>query len=161
MENQVITPTQNNPASVSPEPTPPVSPPTPLNPPISPDISMSPGSGKSGWLSLAFSALAVGIFILLVFVTGLVNSLTKAYVWFFVILALGVAGLVVGLISEKNRERISLTGLLGIILSVIVCVNCLVVGSYYIKLQMELNKFNSTFNNSNSSQNSDYNLSTN
>lgn len=173
MENQVITPTQNNPVPSGPEPTPPVIPPTqpnppesPVNPPIppvndfkpGPDIGMSSGSKKFGGLSLILSALAVGIFILLIFVSSLIDSLTKAYIWFFVILALGLAGLATGLLSEKGREKLSLTGLLGIILSVIVCVDCLVVGSYYLKIQMELNKFKSQFNSPSSSQNLDYNF---
>lgn len=176
MENKIITPIQNNPIPPSPEPSPPVTPPIPPNPPEppvitpippsqdikpGPNINFSSSSGKSGSLSLILSALAVGIFILLVFVTGLIDSLTKAYIWFFVILALGVAGLITGLTSEKGRDRLSLTGLLGIILSVIVCVNCLVVGSYYIKIQIELNKFKTKFDTPSSSQNLDYNLNTN
>jgi uncharacterized membrane protein len=101
-------------------------------------------------LSLAFGVLAVGIFILLIFASSLIDSLTKAYIWFFIILALGVSGLVMGIISEKGRERISLTGLLGIILSVMVCVTCLIVGSYYIKIEMALNDFQSSLNSSSS-----------
>lgn len=162
MENQVITPSQNNQTLPQPPPAPSPAPQSPISPPPAPvaDWNTDPPSkfGSMGRLSLLLSSVAVGIFILLIFVTSLVDSLSKAYIWFFVILALGVAGLALGLISEKKKEKISLVGLLGIILSVIVCINCLVVGSYYIKLQMALNDFKDSFNSAPPSQdfNSDY-----
>ena len=156
MENQVVTPNQNN--LSPPSPLTPASQPTPPTP-TTPDPSNNPGSGSpinfnsdspnsvgmSGKLSLLLSSLAVGIFILLIF-TGLVNSPSKAYAWLFVILALGIAGLIFGLLSEKGKDKINLLGLVGIILSVIVCINCLIIGSYYIKLQIELNKFKTQTN---------------
>lgn len=164
MENdqQVFKPNQNNinaapspaaseqPARPSPQPQVPSPVTTPYNPSQSwsPTSSSSNKSGAYGRLSLLLSSSAVGIFILLIFVNSLVDSLTKTYIWFFVILALGVAGLALGLLSEKNKEKISLLGLVGIVVSVIVLINCLTIGSYYIKIQVEINKYQSQFNSS-------------
>ncbi|HEX5797467.1 MAG TPA: hypothetical protein VFX86_03685 [Candidatus Saccharimonadales bacterium] len=170
MENQVITPTQNDNQNQAPQPNLPGPDPQPsLGPtPIKPDPvpptnwgANEPRSGGAfGRLSLLLSSSAVGIFILLIFVTGLVDSLSKAYIWFFIILALGVTGLVLGLLSEKGKDRINLGGLVGIILSVIVCVNCLTIGSFYIKTQIELNKFKADFENTDFSNDLEFNYST-
>lgn len=161
MEQQIIRPEQNTQTTVpppAPEPVPSPVPPAPapnpfppkdnnfIPPPVYDGGLASAVNGSSGKLSLLLSSLAVGIFILLIFVTGLVDSLAKAYAWFFIILALGVAGLVFGLRSEKGKDKMDLLGLVGIILSIIVCINCLIIGSYYIKLQIELNKFKSQTN---------------
>ncbi len=156
MENQTITPSQNSQTQPAPQPslsnTPPELPANPIPAPVADwSTGSQPSNGNFGRLSLLFSSLAVGIFILLIFATGLVDSLSKAYIWFFIILALGIAGLVLGLISEKGKDKINLLGLVGIVVSIIVCINCLIIGSYYIKLQMTLNSFKSQYNTSSSS----------
>lgn len=158
MDNQVVAPNQNN-NQVGQPSNPGLPAQGPSNPgsttpvPVAGLTGTSFGSNdpapksKLGMLSLLISSSAIGIFILLVFVTNLVDSLTKAYLWFFAILVMGILGLALGLLSERGKPRINLLGLVGIILSVIVCVNCLTIGSFYIKTQIELNKVKTQFEN--------------
>lgn len=118
------------------------------------DSSTSSGlmSDKYGLASVGAGLLVLILVIILIFAGGgLVSSMTKLYIWFGVFLALGVAGLVSGILSAKNSLKISIPALIGIILSVMVCINCILIGAYYIKANMVLNSIQEQYESSSSS----------
>ncbi len=106
-------------------------------------------TSKFGLISLILSCSAIVLLLLLIFIPGMVKSLTATYVWFFVFVALGVSSLTLGILSEKGKDKFSLVGLIGLIVSVIVSINVVIIGAYFIKVQIELNKFKNDFNNTN------------
>jgi hypothetical protein len=113
--------------------------------------SLSKPSSKAGRLSLMLSLIAVGVFITLIFLPGLVSSETMLYVWFAIIAGLGTTSFVLGLKALRSQEKVQPLTLAGFILAIIICFNCLIGGAYYIKFRMLLNDFTSAFGSSDSS----------
>lgn len=102
-------------------------------------------SSKLGLFSLFAGLLAVILTLGMIIIGSPLSSTTTIYVSFAVYFALSIAGLVLGILSEKSRNRISITGLLGIILAVIVCFSCLTAGAFYVKFQMTMNALESSY----------------
>lgn len=128
--------------------------PAPLPPPANNYSSQSTNSydttghktGSHGILALILSGLAVVIIPLLIFAPSLLKSMTMAVVWLLIITVLSVAGLVLGLLSQKKSESVVLMSVVAIMVSTVMLILCLVIGSYYIKLQITLNAYKNKYN---------------
>lgn len=59
---------------------------------------------------------------------------------------LSVAGLVLRILLQKKSNSVVLQGLLAIVVSIVMLILCLVIGSYYIKLQITLNAYKNKYN---------------
>lgn len=122
-------------------------PPSTQVPDWSPSIVSSklPGSNKAGLFSLIAGVLAVAIIPLLIFIPKLVSSETMVYTWTTGVAVLGIAGLGFGRKSMDNKGSADFKSLVGIILSLLMVVTCLLVAAYYIKLRMYLSSYENDY----------------
>jgi VIT1/CCC1 family predicted Fe2+/Mn2+ transporter len=91
-----------------------------------------------GILSVAVSLLASVLFIMLIFHISLLSTSSKIYTWIGIFLILGMTGLLLAALSMKRRSTVNIFGLIGLILSLVICFQCLVVGLVYIKIKTEI-----------------------
>lgn len=114
--------------------------------------SASSRHGSLGLVSLGLGAAAVGVLPLLIFVPSLVKSVSLLAVWLVVITLFSIGGVLTGVKSHNATDETSNPALIGMMVSLVMLVLCIVLGSYYIKVQLTLNayknKYNSLNNNS-------------
>ncbi len=101
-----------------------------------------PKDNKSlfGWIAFGLAALSLVVVVLLIFVTSLVKSEALVVTWLIVLAALAGGSLFLGFKSRNDQGQLRAKSLIAVIVSMIVGVNVLIVGSYYIKFQIELKK---------------------
>ncbi len=84
------------------------------------------------------------LFIVLIFVgESFFDSAAKIYLWLAAFGILGLAALTLGLFSQRGKNKLSLTGLVGTIISVLIIIICLIIGAYYIKIRATINSLSS------------------
>lgn len=154
--NGIITPSVQTPEppakpSIYPAPTSGFAAATPTHQnPATANTKPSKSGGMYGRLSLIFGLLGVATAVLLILEPGLISSLSMAYVWFAGIFAAGIIGFIMGLKALKGQAVIDRSALVGLIVSIIVGLNCLIIGTYYIKFTSALRQFETQFNTSDS-----------
>lgn len=98
-------------------------------------------AGSHSFLALCLGGASAFIIPLLIFSPSFADSLTKATIWLVLATLLSLAGLGLGYLSQKASETVDLKALMAIIVSTVMAVFCLIIGSYYIKLQMTINSY--------------------
>jgi hypothetical protein len=100
-----------------------------------------------GFLSLLVGLIASGLFVLLIFHTSLIATTQKVYTWIAIVLALGITSVLLAIISMQRRASINPMGLLGLIISIVLCFQCIIVGIAYIKIKAEITTFTDNITN--------------
>ncbi len=121
------------------------------------------GSRSSGGGSypLILAGTSVLLFPTLIFAPGLIDSMGAAAAWIIFALVLSGASIFLAVRQQKKSADVNTSAIVAIALASVMFVTSIILGSYYIKLQMTLNaykssleKYNSTYNSSSSSSKS-------
>jgi hypothetical protein len=96
-------------------------------------------------LALALGCVSVAVIPLLIFVPSLIKSMTMVTIWLVIVSALSIGGVVFGMRSFKSSDQIQPFSILGLVMSTVMLVFCLIVGSYYLKLQITINSYKNKY----------------
>ncbi len=115
-----------------------------------PASSFGSRSSSGGSYPLILAGTSVLLFPTLIFAPGLIDSMGAAAAWIVFALVLSGASIFLAVKQQKKSADVNTSAIVAIALASVMFVTSIILGSYYIKLQMTLNAFKNSVNNYNS-----------
>ena len=112
------------------------------------------GRSSGGSYPLILAGTSVLLFPTLIFAPGLIDSMGAAAAWIVFALVLSGSSIFLAVRQQKKSADVNTSAIVAIALASVMFVTSIILGSYYIKLQMTLNSYKSALENYNSTYNS-------